>query len=1153
MSDELYSFLPEIARLLPDDPSAWAPVSANQRMHEALVLCCHEGTQHQAQAFGNLFSQVDYLCRKHRVATRDKIAIQTMRRHSNQRVALSVADLRYDLRALARFISAITATDIPDSVVRIIPAENRPYERAADINYRYVRCIVTAWDEHTITATAEQSTDTETIVIDYSAEHLRYIHELLSDGMQLNLLDCTVEQGRIRPALIIVEPDFLIDISSIAACFEPHGHHPLGYTLRRLAPVASTQPILLGNLASQILDDTVNHSADLNGSIRKNFRRKALEFCTCTGFSSEQFVRDAGVQSRNICQAVASLLSEKSPDGSRLLEKAILEPSFVCERLGLQGRVDLMTTDFRLLVEQKSGKNYYVERRIPGEHGSMMLENNYVQLLLYYGVLRQNFNLSFDRVDMRLLYSRYPAEQGLVVVNYLQRLFREAIEQRNLIVAWELYIARHGFGSVIDLLKPDTFNTRGQNSSFFERWKRPELQAICDPLHRLSDLERTYFCRMMTFVYREQRVSRLGVQEGTTAAANDYWTMPLSQKLEAGNIIVNLTITKKEMSDENGGYDLITLSPLPAQHAEPTADEAGLLSTNEAEQRGEVNFRPGDAVYLYAYKQGQEPDLRNAILYKGTLETLQEDKLVVALNDGQQNGNVLGDGPFAIEHAASDTSTTSIRSLYAFITGPKACRDLLLAQRQPRHDDRQRLSRSYHRDYDSVLLKARQARDYFLLVGPPGTGKTSMALRFLVEEELAAGQDGVTDDVSQPAGHTDHQHTADGNGSSAILLMSYTNRAVDEICDMLVTAGHDFIRIGSPHRCDPRFRKFLLANRLGEHPRLDSMQTLVRQARLVVATTTTVLSHTDLFRLKDFALAIVDEASQILEPDLVGLLARVPRFILIGDHKQLPAVVQQGEADSRVEEPLLRDIKLSDCRDSLFERLLRIERTARRTQFIGTLNHQGRMHPDIASFPNTFFYVHENIQPVPLPHQLEDSAAPRLLFIPATLQRKAIGAAASSVPTNTSRSNPVEAAIVAQELQRVYREYGDSFDPNKTVGVIVPYRNQIAQIRRETAALGIPALQDISIDTVERYQGSQRDVIIFSFTVSRRYELDFLTASTFIDTDGTIVDRKLNVALTRARKQLILTGDPALLSRIPIFAHLLEHVREHGTWLSERT
>jgi len=114
------------------------------------------------------------------------------------------------------------------------------------------------------------------------------------------------------------------------------------------------------------------------------------------------------------------------------------------------------------------------------------------------------------------------------------------------------------------------------------------------------------------------------------------------------------------------------------------------------------------------------------------------------------------------------------------------------------------------------------------------------------------------------------------------------------------------------------------------------------------------------------------------------------------------------------------------------------------------------------------------------------------------------------------------------------------------VGVIVPYRNQIAQIRRAIATLTIPALTQISIDTVERYQGSQRDVIIFSFTVSRLHELDFLTASTFTDTDGTAVDRKLNVALTRARRELILTGNPDLLRRIPIFANLLEHIRQHG-------
>ena len=79
----------------------------NKMMHDTLILCCHEGVKDTKQAFGNLFSQVDYLCKARGIKVADKIAIQTMRRHSNSQEPLSDDDLKYDARALTLFISAV--------------------------------------------------------------------------------------------------------------------------------------------------------------------------------------------------------------------------------------------------------------------------------------------------------------------------------------------------------------------------------------------------------------------------------------------------------------------------------------------------------------------------------------------------------------------------------------------------------------------------------------------------------------------------------------------------------------------------------------------------------------------------------------------------------------------------------------------------------------------------------------------------------------------------------------------------------------------------------------------------------------------------------------------------------------------------------------
>ena len=827
----------------------------------------------------------------------------------------------------------------------------------------------------------------------------------LFEGLKVSVLD---------DGLQVVEPDVLVDISTIAACFQDYGHHPLAHLINRLKPMSNTAPILLGNFAGTALDQIIHDpAADFGDMLRTSFSEQALQFCTCEDFNPAKFKTDALLQVNNIREAVDVLFDEYDRD------KALLEPSFVCKALGLRGRVDLMTSDMRLLVEQKSGKKWAGFR-----------EAHYVQVLLYYGVLRHNFQLDADSVDIRLLYSKYPASQGLLDVANNDTLFREAIHLRNLIVAMEMKIAREGFVSVLPLLQPDVLLQRQEKSEFFHRYVRPEIERTLLPLRSLAAPELDYMERMVTFVFREQFAQRL---------------------------------------------------------AQDTDDE----------------LRRGDMVYYY--RKDGDPDLCHHILNKGMIERIDDEEIAVWPNDNRQDiPETLSKKYYAIEPASTDATTTAaLRSLMAFCGASPQKRHLLMGTQPPRQDPTLQLSRSYHPAYDDILLHAKQARDYFLLQGPPGTGKTSMALRFLVEEALAAA--------------TSHQ-------PSAILLTAYTHRAVDEICAMLEESGQDYLRLGSETSCDPRFAHRLLSSAFSERPKLSDIRQRLEQVPIVVSTTLTLLTRPFLLSMKHFSLCIVDEASQILEPYIVGLLASdsIDRFILIGDHKQLPAVVAQADDEPR----------LHGCRLSLFERLLCQEREAGRQAFVGLLQYQGRMHPDIAAFPNAFFYRQEQLQPVPCPHQLEtdlDYGEPsedalddqlkrhRVLFLPAA----------------------DEASVVVDVLRRLYRQIGsERFDAARSIGIIVTYRHQIAQIHRKLAQLGLPQLETITIDTVERYQGSQRDVIIYSTGVQDQDGLDFLTSNCF-EEDGHMIDRKLNVAMTRARKQLIMIGNAGILRKNEIFSELI--------------
>lgn len=1108
MNEEIAEYYEELYNLCAVEQEQ--PLARRYRqLREALERVMRQQMMGTGLQATDLAARINYVATQFALDGREQNQLHTFRLTSNDilnhRKEPSEQEFLRDLRAVAYAYRKIFHEDIPPKLYTLLPKqETTPaVKREKETRIRRIRVCFDYADESYLYVRPIDVLEEEPVKVNYNKpgvnEEFKDTVEELWRYAQLNLLDVTVDDnGVYTPSFIVLEPDYLLDISSLAECYKDYGSHPANYFLSRLVPIENARPLLLGNIANLFLDEWIyagEKEPDYTECMKKAFRQYPIELAACEELRNPQkekeFAQDCRMHFEHIRETVQKTFLQ--PGYNLDKNDAVLEPSYICEALGIQGRLDYMQRDMSSFIEMKSGKadEYAMQGRLEPK------ENNRVQMLLYMAVLEYSMGQERRSMHPYLLYTRYPL---LYPARASWAQVRRIINLRNCIVASEYGVQLHNHPSftqrLLAQINPSVLNQKGLQGRFWEQYLKPSISRFGERMELLTPLERTYFYTLYNFITKELYTSKSGdVNCESRTGASALWLSTLDEKRDAGEILYDLTIVENHASQAHKAFIILSI---------PQYEETFL-----------PNFRNGDVVVLYERNNGMD-NVTNKMVFKGNIESITDNELRIRLRAAQQNPLVFPENSrYAVEH---DTMDTTFRSMYlglsSFMDANPERRELLLGQRPPRFDMayEDRITRTTD-DFERVALKAEATCDYFLLVGPPGTGKTSRALRRMVEHFYACP-------------------------STQVLLLAYTNRAVDEICRSLsaILPQVDYIRVGSELSCDARFRKHLLENVLAECNNRREVNIRMADCRIYVGTVASIASKPELFKLKHFDVAIVDEATQILEPQLLGILCArfkdgrngIGKFILIGDHKQLPAVVLQSNEQSEVHDEGLRRIGLYNLKDSLFERLYRFHLQEEHCRAVDMLCRQGRMHPGVASFPNREFYAGK-LEALGLPHQLENVDAP-VRFIPSERDTESV----------SGKTNRNEARIVAQLAADVYHLYKETFEVNRTLGVITPYRSQIALIRKEIQALGISALNEISVDTVERYQGSERDVIIYSFCVNYLYQLKFLPNLT--EENGVWIDRKLNVALTRARRQLYITGVPDILSHNLIYRRLIQAI-----------
>lgn len=447
-------------------------------------------------------------------------------------------------------------------------------------------------------------------------------------------------------------------------------------------------------------------------------------------------------------------------------------------------------------------------------------------------------------------------------------------------------------------------------------------------------------------------------------------------------------------------------------------------------------------------------------------------------------------------------------------------------------DSRLPLQASMNADQQTAVAKVMSAKDYALVLGMPGTGKTT-TIAHIIRTLVAQGK--------------------------SVLLTSYTHTAVDNILLKLRDAKIGILRLGASAKIHPEVRKFAT---LAAEPQV-SLEELEKSwmEPPVVATTCLSINH-PLFNRRVFDYCIVDEASQITLPVCLGPIRLSQKFVLVGDHYQLPPLVQNKEA------------KEGGLDTSLFKMLCEAH-----PQAVVSLEHQYRMCAEVMLLSNRFIYsgrlkcgtasvasrrlalpnpsgLHALHWP-PLASQLiktSNCGGPDLpsCWISRTLspEQPVVFINTDSISTTLEAQsgsrivNKIEARLVTQ-LTVALLTLG--IDPSE-IGIIAFYRSQLALLRSSLSSArtqtqssvlsaSTAATSAIELHTADKFQGRDKEVVLVSCVRSNEG-----------NTVGELLKdaRRVNVALTRARSKLIIMGSEKTLSTNELLRDIVTLCRNEG-------